>query len=257
MSLLRKDKLNRVMTQVPEGLPVTAAWLNQEVGASRQLVQRYVKNGWLANPCRGVYVRNPSKMTWLSALLAVQWVEGRACYPSGISALGLLGFGQYFPLGKGSVQSLGGPDVPPVWLDRLDLEVSFRYAGKTLFTQLEIGMTDFPVEGFERRLRLPSASHALLEILAGVRDEDGFRTAYELFEGLTTLNPHQVHALLLNCGHIKAKRLFLMMLDQTGHAWGRQLDREAYNLGSGKREVVKGGKLNRRYGVTVPEGFHD
>ena len=250
-------KLNRMVTEVPEGLPVTSVWLHEEVGVSRQLVQQYVKNGWLANPCRGVYVRNPSKMTWLSALLAVQWVERRACYPSARSALGLLGFGQYLPLGEGSEQSLGGPDAPPFWLDRLGVEVSFHYAGKTLFSQEEAGLTDLPVAGFERKLRLSSAPRAFLEVLAGVKGEDNFRSAYELFEGMTSLNPNQVQALLVGCRHIKAKRLFLLMLDQAGHAWGRHLDREAVDLGSGKREVVKGGKLNRSYGVTVPEGFHD
>jgi len=245
------------MTQVPEGLPVTAMWLKQEVEVSRQLVQHYVKNGWLANPCRGVYLRNPSKLTWLSALLAVQCVEGKECYPSGTSALGLLGFGQYLPLGKGSMQSLSGPDAPPLWLDRLKLDVSFHYAGKTLFTQDNVGMTDFLVEGYDRKLRLPSAARALLEILAVVSDEGNFSTAYELLEGMTALSPHQVHGLLVDCSHIKAKRLFLLMLDRTGHAWGRHLNREAYDLGSGKREVVKGGKLNSKYGLTVPEGFDD
>lgn len=257
MNLLQDNKLNRLMLQVPEGLPVTAAWLKKQIGVSRQSVQGYVKNGWLANPCRGVYVRNPSKMTWLSALLAVQWVESRSCYPSGRSALGLLGFGQYLPMGEGSEQSLSGPDTPPVWLDRLDVEVSFRYAGKTLFSEENAGLTDLPVAGFDRRLRLSSASRAFLEVLAGVKNEDDFRSAYELFEGMTALNPTQVQALLVECGHIKAKRLFLLMLDQAGHAWGRHLNRAAVDLGSGKREVVKGGKLNRSYEVTVPEGFHD
>ncbi len=257
MTLQQKSKLNRLMTMVPEGLPVTAAWLKQEVGVSRQLVQDYVKNGWLANPTRGVYVRNPAKLTWLSALLAVQWIEGRKCYPTGESALRLLGFGQYIPMGKGSEQGLGGPERPPLWLDRLELEVSFRYAEKTLFANEELGMTTFPVPGYEQALQIPTAARAILEMLAGVRDEDRFRAAYELFEGMTSLSPNQVQSLLVDCRHIKAKRLFMMLLDWVGHAWGRHLDREALDLGSGKRVVVKGGKLNAKYGVTVPEGFHD
>lgn len=257
MALQKRSILNRLVTEVPEGLPVTSAWLGERLGASRQLVRAYVQNQWLANPYRGIYVRNLDKLTWQTALVGVQRVSGLSCFPGGVTALQLLGYAHYLPMGAGSEVVLGGTDAPPTWLNRLDLPISFRALGRRLFATPDSGLVPHPVPGLEETLRNSSPPRAMLEVLAEVEDEASFTAAYELFEGLTSLNPAEVHALLLDCTHIKAKRLFLLMADKAGAAWGRKLEDGKFDLGSGKREVVRGGRLNRRFGVTVPEGFHD
>ena len=79
------------------------------------------------------------------------------------------------------------------------------------------------------------------------------KEALELFEGLTSLRPKQVNTLLQYCRSIKVKRLFLFMADQFSYPWISRIDKKQLDLGSGKRVVVKGGKLDKRYLITIPE----
>jgi glycine/D-amino acid oxidase-like deaminating enzyme len=54
---------------------------------------------------------------------------------------------------------------------------------------------------------------------------------------------------------VKVKRLFFFFADRHQHAWLERLDRDAIDLGEGKRMLVKGGKLNKPYQITVPENL--
>jgi hypothetical protein len=51
---------------------------------------------------------------------------------------------------------------------------------------------------------------------------------------------------------VKVKRLFLWFAERHHHAWLKSLDREGIDLGSGKRMIVRGGKLDTQYNITVP-----
>ena len=59
--------------------------------------------------------------------------------------------------------------------------------------------------------------------------------------------------LLEDCRSIKVKRLFFFFADRHPHAWLKRLDKRTVGLGDGKRMLVKGGKLNKTYQITVPE----
>ena len=151
MDLQRQQILNRLVSEVPEGFPVTSGWLKKNIGCSRQLVQIYVKNNWLNNPCRGVYVRNISKMTWQSALLSLQKVCQLDCYPAGATALQLLGFVQYLQFGDELNVTLRGVDAPPLWLSKLQLPASFQYKRRQLFKDFNYNRV-FEVE---KGMRIP------------------------------------------------------------------------------------------------------
>jgi len=73
-----------------------------------------------------------------------------------------------------------------------------------------------------------------------------------LMEGLTTLSPTRLNALLVDCRSVKVKRLFLFFADRHSHAWVRHLDRKRIELGTGKRMLVKGGRFDPKYQITVP-----
>jgi hypothetical protein len=72
-------------------------------------------------------------------------------------------------------------------------------------------------------------------------------------EGLPTLRPKLLQKLLEACTSVKAKRLFLHLADATGMPWRDALDDARIDLGKGKRQVVAGGRLDARYGITVPK----
>jgi hypothetical protein len=58
--------------------------------------------------------------------------------------------------------------------------------------------------------------------------------------------------LLAGCHSVKVKRLFFYFADRHSHAWLKRLDRKAVDLGEGKRMLVRGGKLDKTYQITVP-----
>ena len=58
-----------------------------------------------------------------------------------------------------------------------------------------------------------------------------------------------------SCKKIKVTRLFFVFADRHDHAWRKRLDPEEFNLGTGDRALVKGGKIHPRYRIMVPEEF--
>ena len=75
-------------------------------------------------------------------------------------------------------------------------------------------------------------------------------------EGLRNLSPRRLHGMLADCRNIKVKRLFLWFAERHNHAWLQKLDRSGIDLGKGKRMLVRGGKLDTKYNITVPESLN-
>jgi len=61
-----------------------------------------------------------------------------------------------------------------------------------------------------------------------------------------------VQSLLEQCASVKVKRLFLHLAEKHNHAWFKSLDLAKVSLGSGKRMLVPGGRLDPKYLITVP-----
>ncbi len=74
-------------------------------------------------------------------------------------------------------------------------------------------------------------------------------------EGLANLSPRRMQNLLEEATSIKVKRVFFFFADRHHHRWLNRIDREKIDLGRGKRMLVKGGKLDPKYEITVPEGL--
>ncbi len=74
-------------------------------------------------------------------------------------------------------------------------------------------------------------------------------------EGLRSLSPKRVQKLLVDCRSVKVKRLFLWFAERHNHAWFKRIDRDTIDLGRGKRMLVRGGKLDPTYLITVPESL--
>ncbi|WP_322896350.1 MULTISPECIES: type IV toxin-antitoxin system AbiEi family antitoxin domain-containing protein [unclassified Yoonia] len=94
---------------------------------------------------------------------------------------------------------------------------------------------------------------AILELLDELPDNQSFQHAADLFTGLSNLSPRQLQEALESCDSVKVKRLFLWFAERSGHAWVKRLDLDAINTGSGKRVIAKGGRLDPKYQITVPE----
>lgn len=76
-----------------------------------------------------------------------------------------------------------------------------------------------------------------------------------VMQGLSGLRPELVSRLLRRCRSVKAKRLFLALAERHQHAWPARVSLEGVDLGSGKRALAPGGRLNRKYQITLPEAL--
>ena len=186
----------------------------------------------------------------------------------GRTALELQGYAHYLPQGTTHVH-LYGPKPPPAWLGKLPLPVRFAYHNdRALFRSrpgipemaaektAANGLVDVAVQPWGQwnwPLLLSTPERALLELLNELPARESFHQVDKLMEGLTTLSPRRLQKLLRDCKSVKVKRLFFFFADRHQHAWLKRLNKSAIDLGKGKRMLVKGGKLDHAYQITVPE----
>ena len=96
---------------------------------------------------------------------------------------------------------------------------------------------------------------AYLELLDELPHKETFHMADVIMEGLVNISPHRMQLLLESCKNIKVKRLFFFFAERHQHKWLGHIKRKNIDLGKGKRMLVKGGKLDTKYQITVPEEF--
>jgi hypothetical protein len=80
-----------------------------------------------------------------------------------------------------------------------------------------------------------------------------FEHADQLMQGLTTLSPRNLQKILEWCKNVKIKRLFFWFADRQNYVWLGKINKGNITFGSGNRMIIKGGKLNPKYKITVPE----
>ena len=267
--------LNRLEHEVPEGILVDAAWLKKR-GYSRQLLSHYVTAGWLTQPTRGVYCRPRGSLSWQQVVISLQALLDYPLLVGGRTALELQGFAHYLPHEQKEVH-LYGPKAPPRWLYKLPLKTRFVYHNdRKLFrhllptkglTQLEGGkksdtgpaQDSWTIQNWGQwnwPLALSTPERAALELLDELPNHESFHQVNVLMQSLFNLSPRRLQKLLVDCRNVKVKRLFFFFADQHQHAWLKRLDKKAIDLGKGKRMLVKGGKLDKTYQITVPEDLH-
>lgn len=280
MDMQRGRKLNRLQHLLPEGLLADARWLGER-SYSSALRSKYVSHGWLEQPVRGVYTRPGGVQRWEQVAVSLQSVLRLPVAVGGRTALNIQGYAHYLPLGGEERIQLYAETSLPGWLKRLDIGVSFetRNAGR-LFPDDGIAkgvkLLSNPadsdlVEGgqqFAHGLRTVSwgqhawpllvsaPERAILELLDELPDGETFENVDVVMEGMRTLSPRRLQELLGSCDSIKVKRLFLWFADRHDLSWLKRLDTSRVETGKGKRVIAKGGRLDTKYQITVPEALH-
>jgi Transcriptional regulator, AbiEi antitoxin, Type IV TA system/Transcriptional regulator, AbiEi antitoxin N-terminal domain len=264
-------RLNWLERHLPEGLLVDARWLTRH-GYSTSLRTQYVAAGWLKQPARGVYCRPRGALSWQQAVISLQTLLEYPLVVGGRTALELHGYAHYLSQEIKEVH-LFGPKRPPTWLNKLRLTTRFAYRNdQKLFRKEAVahrlpGLDWKPDSNIEVQdslavqpwgqwdwpLTLSTPERAILELLDELPRNETFHQADVLMEGLATLSPSRLQKLLQDCRSVKVKRLFFYFADRHPHAWLKRINKNAVTLGHGKRELAKGGKLDKAYQITVPE----
>ena len=274
--------MNRLQAKLPEGLLVDGAWLERH-RVSRQLRSYYVDAGWLEQPARGVYVRPRGSLKWQQVVISLQTLllnHYGPLYVGGHTALELQGHAHYLSPHMRQVH-LYGPEPPPSWLFTLPVDVRFVYHRDKLFESdvksrglsslawditRDVGRdlmefrggdaTTFAWGQWDWPLTLSTPERAVLELLDELPSRESFDEVDHIVEGLVNLRPARLQKLLEDCRSVKVKRLFFFFADRHRHAWSKRLDKSAVDLGSGKRALVAGGRLDPTYNITVPESLY-
>lgn len=278
MDRQKAGHLNRLLKELPPGLLADTRWL-QARGLSRSLIHDYVQSGWLERLGPRLYRRAPADSTtpiqWEVAVLSAQQLNGANIHVGGPTSIALLGRAHYLQLGGEHRVYLYDPDhAAPTWLRAINLTSKLILRTKTQFSKETLGVEwrriDLGtgrlgaqaadpkiVEPWDHFLRLSGEERATLEMMDEIPETVSFEQADEIFQSLTNLRPSLLSQLLQACTSIKAKRLFFFYADRHGHAWWRRVDRDSVDLGKGKRQLVRGGKLDPAYQITVPATLYE
>ena len=245
-------KINQVLKEWAKGTVTTQAKLDK-LGVSRQLVAKYVLHDWLMRIGAGAFIRSDDRVDWRGGLYALQTQLGLSVHAGGRTALELQGLSHFVPLGQQRKVILisDRPERLPEWFRSNPWKVNLEHHCLALFNRIpEAASIVLDCSGFE--IVVSSPERAIMEQMRLIRTNDDINQAYQLMEGLTTLRPSVVQDLLVNCRSVKVKRLFLWSAETVGHAWFGHLDLAQIDLGKGRRQLYKGGRLNPKYQMTVP-----
>jgi len=278
MGTQNQDKLNSLQRLLPEGLLADAAWF-EEKGYSGALRKKYVAHGWLDRVARGVYRRPASAfpqegteegVLWESVVISLQTLLNAKFVIGGRTALELQGFAHYLSSAPQREVHLYGTGKRPGWVLKLNLKSQFVFHNakrmfpndvvldvgneandpllRSSYVRQKWGKWDWP-------LVTSTPERAILELLDEVPERETFHQADMLFESLRNLSPRKLQPLLHACRSVKVKRLFLWFAERHRPSWLNALDRVDIDLGKGKRMLVKGGKLDPKFNITVPESL--
>lgn len=230
---------------------MTSEWLESK-GVSPQLLQRYRDTGWLQALGRGCWIRANTEPTLAGTIYALQR-NPLNVYPAARTALELQGRGHYVPTGQAPSLHLAIPAGQrlPTWFSKLDFARHVRILNAdSLFDPIYTSLQEVKSEGVT--IKLSSPERAMLEYCQLLPKQADFEEARQLMEGLPGLRSTLMQSTLQHCKSIKAKRLFLALAQAVGHAWFKELNLEAIELGTSNRILPFEGIPHPQFHITVP-----
>jgi hypothetical protein len=251
-------KINHLIAGWPSGVIATQSWLHQH-GVGSSLARKYQQSGWIERIGHGAWQRRGDSVDWLGGVFGLQQDGLLKVWPGGQTALALQGYSHYLPLGEDVVTLFAPPGLRlPGWFAEHKWGVSIRCIAANLFSELDsTAWQTFKPAHREFELQISSPERAVLELIHASEDEALFSSVAELLNGLATLSPRRLQRLLEACRSVRVKRVFLLLARHSGHAWYSRLDLTRIDLGTGKRQLIAGGCLDKQFLITVPEQFVD
>jgi hypothetical protein len=238
--------LNQILKQVPNQAIVTAKWLSEQ-GISRQLLLKYKNSQWLKMLANGAYVKLNDKFTIDSGIYAMQSQLGLSIHIGGRSALARQGTSHFVRVNE-TIHLYGktGETLPKWFKDVFDGQYQYF---TTQFLPDNVGLVENNNGNFSTQIS--SKERAILEMLYFAPEKTSHKEAYQLMEMLLTLRPALLQKLLEECSSVKVKRLFLYIAEKVGYPAFKKLDLSKIDLGKGKRVIIKGGKLYKKYNIVI------
>jgi len=251
------SKLNWLINNTSAGAVVTQLWMSKN-GISPTLAQKYTQSNWLTKLKSGVYYRPGQKPEWQDAMYCLVNQLNMPVHLAGLSSLTHQGMSHYLQLNNETVWlNVQDKSSVPRWFKAFPQITDDKHQWNLLATsKLKITGNDIVTLNI-KGIRLPASCPELAayEVLEAIPKQISFEHAAELFQGLTSLSPRKIESLLKRSHSVRSNRLYLFFGHYYNHPWLIRLNESAINLGSGKRQIVEGGKLDKQYQITVPEKY--
>lgn len=258
-----KGAYKRLLKELlPYGMVATKKWLMAQ-GLSRHAVDNGVKTGTLLPLATGIYSQYSPAVSWAGVVASLQLMQkGKdlrvpPIVVGGLSALALSGVAHYVPLSDKQRINLYSNNKLPSWLGRLSLPMDFEQHSTRQLWPDEVSADETFVKKHVWQPELPPVyfscpEKAILEVMMDLPQDVSFEHVDELMQGLTNLSPRRLDSLLQACKSVKVKRLFFWFAKRQSYPWFCHLSANDYDLGSGKRVIAQGGRLDADYLITVP-----
>jgi Transcriptional regulator, AbiEi antitoxin, Type IV TA system/Transcriptional regulator, AbiEi antitoxin N-terminal domain len=247
-------KLKRLLDLWPAHVVMTSARL-AELGISHGLARQYVKNGWMDRIGVGAFKRPNDSVSWVGAVESLQDQLQMGVHIGALSALAVQGYQQYLRLGHETIFLFSAPDlVLPAWFRSRDWGADICHVATKLLPD-GLGLHSDDVEGHKLTLSCPE--RAILECLYLSPNRIDLMESAQVAQGLLTLRPDLMQALLEACNSIKVRRLFLFVAAKNALPVMKRLDLSRIDLGSGARSIVKGGVYHAGSRLTLPRELMD
>ena len=219
---------------------------------SNQLLQKYFKNRLVKRLGGGGHIKFKDKLDWKNAIFTLQQELKLPVHIGGRSALDLHGVRQYLNLGKTpAVFVIVREKIRiPIWVKANDWGVQFRLKTSRLFGDNTAGIEILETQGI--KLFVSSRERSVMEMIDNLDLNDSFDLLEEYFEGLVNMRPKLLQKLLESCNSVKVKRVFLYMLNYLGLPVSKKIEMKKIKLGSGRRVIVKNGKFDKTFNITIP-----
>lgn len=252
-----KEKLLS-MNLFPPGAAASRKWLLEQ-GVQGYTIDNYLRSGKLELLQKGIYCWKGFDLKWQALVASLPRVESDDLHIGGVTALNMQGAGHYLQMSSDISLSLYSHQTVSKRIEKLfstsvDVTPLFFTSGSiwNKNTSFNFGLIEWKDPAWDEAFYLSTIERAILEVLHITPKYFSFNQADELFQGLTTLSPRRLKTLLTSCKSIKVKRLFFWFADRYKYSWLKHLNTEDYDLGSGKRSLVEGGVLDKKYLITLP-----
>ena len=260
LNTARRDLLTEML---PEGMVVPRKWLLKN-NFNRHGIDNLVKTGQLEPLATGVFKKPSSPLTWEGLVSSLQQYFSLDLVVGGLTALELQGLGHYVPMAAQNIIHVYAKEPLPKWVNNLSWVSFIQHRSKFLLKRnskkdLEPGYDDqtftqnWSNGKFTLYMSIPE--RAILEALDDVPETISFEHAGQLMQGMTAASPKKMEELLGLSKSLKAKRLFFWFAERQNYPWLAKIERNKISLGVGKRVVVKDGKLDKKYLITVPREY--
>jgi hypothetical protein len=252
-------KINQAIQKWPAGAVATQAWLDA-AGLSSQAAGKNAARGNLIRLGGGAYARPGDRVTWEGGVAGLQYNESPpdlSFWPGGLTALHLAGYSHYLMFGRERLYMFGQPGRRLAkWFSCRDWGVDLQVSQAIVVQRDSRLFMPYSPPGRDYQIHISCPEMAILEWLHVLPNELLFSdTVVDTFNGLVNLRPGRLQTLLQACRSIRLKRVFLLLARSSGHAWYAHIDKTRLDLGKGKRQLVRGGKLDNEFLITVPERF--